>query len=75
MNNNKNRDRFVTLAEKRVTKAMKDLRLIGNLANRNNYSYTQEDAQKILSTLERELKLLKKRFESVSSSSEVLFKL
>ena len=30
----KNRDKFVELAEKRVTRALKDIRLIGNLSNK-----------------------------------------
>ena len=35
----KSRGKFVELAEKRVNKSIKDLRLIGNLANKTNYDY------------------------------------
>ncbi len=52
------RGRFVALAEKRVPRAIHELRLIGNLANRHNYTYSQEDAERIVSALEQELKLL-----------------
>ena len=38
--------KFRELAEKRVTRLINNLRLIGNLANRNNYSYTEDEAQK-----------------------------
>ena len=75
MEENSNRDKFVTLAEKRVTRAIKDLRLIGNLSNRSNYSYTDEDARKILRALARELKSLKQRFDARGETEEIIFKL
>jgi len=68
-------DRFVVLAEKRVTRAIKDLRLIGNLSNRSNYTYTNQDVKKIISVLEEEMKILRKRFETKGRPSEVDFKL
>lgn len=69
------RERFVMLAEKRVPRAIKELRLIGNLANKHNYSYTEQDAQKIMSALESELKLLRTRFLADDSRSKAVFKL
>lgn len=69
------RERFVKLAEKRVIRAIKDLRLIGNLANKGNYSYSEQDAQKILATLDGELKLLKTRFFSGEGRETPVFKL
>ena len=69
------RDKFVELAEKRVARVIKDLRLLGNLANKTNYSYDQEDVRQIISTLGRELRNLKKRFLAVSESTEVIFQL
>jgi len=71
----KNREKFVELAEKRVTKAMKDLRLIGNLSNKSNYSYTDEDVKKIVTALDAELKNMRKRFESIGIEDKVAFKL
>ena len=71
----KNREKFVTLAEKRVTRAIKDLRLIGNLSNRSNYSYKEEDVTKIINTLNKEIKMLKKRFANEKRPSEIIFKL
>lgn len=56
--------KFVELAEKRVNRAIDDLRLVGNLSNRHNYSFTDEEAQKIIAALEAEVKLLKKRFSA-----------
>lgn len=69
------RDKFVSLAEKRVTKTIKDIRLIGNLSNKNNYSYEEKDVRKIISTLEDEVKTLKARFAADDVKSEVTFKL
>jgi len=69
------RGKFVELAEKRVRKAIKDIRLIGNLSNKSNYTYTDEDVRKILRALDRELKTLRQRFESHGVSDEVEFKL
>ena len=51
-----NRDRFVRLAESRVNKAIKSIRLIGNLSNKNNYSYTDKDAKQIIRALDKELR-------------------
>ena len=71
----KNREKFVSLAEKRVTKAIKDLRLIGNLSNRTNYSYTKEDVKKIITSLNKEIRSLKQRFDSDKESQDTVFKL
>jgi len=71
----RNRDKFIELAEKRVTRAIKDLRLVGNLANKTNYSYTDEDAKKILNAFDNELKNIRRKFESTSSDEEFVFKL
>lgn len=71
----KSRTKFIELAEKRVTKAIKDLRLIGNLANKSNYSYTQEDAKKIIKALRDEVEALKGRFEATGDDSSPFFKL
>ena len=69
------REKFVELAEKRVTRAIKDLRLIGNLSNKNNYAYTESDVQKIISHLDQEVKLLKAKFASDDGKDSPVFKL
>jgi len=70
-----NANRFHQLAEKRVIKAIKAIRLVGNLSNRTNYSYTDEEARKIVSALQEEISTVKKRFSEPGSSGEVTFKL
>jgi len=69
------RQKFVELAEKRVSKALKDLKLIGNLSNKSNYSYTDQDVAKIYRALKTALDEMKGRFESSGSSDEERFKL
>ena len=69
------RNKFVELAEKRVSKAIKDIRLIGNLSNKSNYSYGAEDVKKIIRALDLEVKKLKQRFENHGSQEEIVFKL
>ena len=69
------RERFVALAEKRVPRAIHELRLIGNLANTHNYMYTQDEAQRIVAALEQEIKLLKGRFAAGVLKAQPKFKL
>lgn len=57
------RDKFVRLATKRVSKALKAMQLIGNLANRSNYDYTEADVHKIFRALHDELNSSKKKFD------------
>jgi len=75
MEESKNREKFITLAEKRVTKAIKDLRLIGNLSNKSNYSYDEKDVKKIIGALDSEIKKIKQKFTFGSHSEDVEFKL
>lgn len=69
------RESFVRLAEGRVSRALKDIRLIGNLSNRSAYSYSDEDVKKIFRTLQRELELARSRFGGGDSSGSGDFKL
>lgn len=70
------RERFIELGEARVRKAAQVLRLIGNLSNTSNYEYSQEDAHKILSALDSEMKLLRAKFQAaLSRRSKDEFKL
>ena len=57
------RAKFVEIASRRVNRVIKEIRLISNLSNRSAYEYTEEDARKIFRALQRELDLMKARFE------------
>ena len=66
--------KFEIIAERRVTEAIKKLRLIGNLANKRNYSYTEKHIKQIISALESEMKDLRNKFQNASSSGQIEFK-
>ncbi len=63
MARDEDRQKFVKLASARVSKALKDIQLIGNLSNRSNYDYTEEDITKIFKALNEEISACRKRFE------------
>lgn len=69
------RKKFVMLAEKRVTRALKDLRLIGNLSNRSNYRYTDDDARRICKALRDAVDEVRARFERKGEDKAVGFRL
>jgi hypothetical protein len=69
------RQKFIELAEKRVSRLIKDVRLVGNLSNRSNYVYRDDDVRKIFAAIETELRAARKRFDGTGSSDEVVFKL
>ncbi len=59
----KDREKFVELANKRVSKALKSIQLIGNLSNRSNYDYRDDDIAKIIRALQDEVAACRKRFD------------
>lgn len=64
------RAKFIELGEKRMANAIKSLRLIGNLADKNNYHYTEEDASDISRALKQELSDTLSKFKNTRSKSE-----
>lgn len=75
MSRSNDRNKFVELAEKRVRRALKDIKLVGNLSNRSNYVYTEKDVKKIHRALQSALNEMKARFERKGDDAEVEFKL
>lgn len=67
--------KFIELANKRVNRTIKDMQLIGNLANRQNYEFTEEQAKKIVKALQQELDALKQNFLTSGETSRNDFKL
>lgn len=73
-----NRDKsakFVELANKRVNRAIKDLKLIANLSNRQNYQYSEDQAKKIVKVLQNEIDMVKQSFLSNEVAGQTVFKL
>ena len=74
MNTNK-KEKFKKLAEKRVTDTLEKLQLIGNLSNKVNYEYTDDQVKQIIDTLKFEIEVLEEKFkEGVSAKIEFKFK-
>jgi len=70
------RKKFVELARKRVSRALKDIQLIGNLSNRSNYDYTEEDVAKIIKALSDEVSACRKKFEvGIKKQAKIVFEL
>lgn len=70
------REKFVRLATKRVSRALKSIQLIGNLSNKSNYDYSEEDVQKIFKALQEEMNACRKKFELAQKrQSNVQFRL
>lgn len=66
-------ERFERLAQKRVTEALRRLRLVGNLSNRANYEYSDDHVKQLTEALEVELKQLKNRFRQEGGSAGQTF--
>lgn len=69
------REKFIELAEARVTRALRDLRLIGNLSNRSAYAYTEDDVRKMFKALQKELEAARAKFGGDIEGREKGFRL
>lgn len=67
------RGKFVELANKRVARCIKDLKLVGNLSNRAAYDFTDEDAKKIVRALQKEVDSVRARFSDSGGTSNLDF--
>lgn len=57
------REKFIRLAENRMNNALKQIELLGNLANRSTYEYSQEDVEKIIRSLKTSISDLEHTFK------------
>jgi len=57
------RENFIRLAETRTRKLLKDLELLGNLSNRSNYTYSEEDVKVIFRAVSKKLSETELRFK------------
>lgn len=67
-------DRFVRLAEARVNSVIEKIHLIGNLSNRRNYDYSEEEVMELFKAIEIEIQQTKKMFEAELSKDRSKFK-
>lgn len=54
--------RFKRIATYRTNAIIDKLRLLGNLSNKVNYSYTDEEMKKIFTTIDSQLRIIKTKF-------------
>ncbi|OFN96737.1 hypothetical protein HMPREF2619_00360 [Streptococcus sp. HMSC074B11] len=56
-------ERFLRLAESRTNTVIQKIHLIGDLANRSNYDYNEDEVSEIFKAIELEIQRTKKMFE------------
>jgi len=55
-------DKFRRLAQPRVEKVLNDLRVLGNLASKSRYEYTQEEVDRMFESIDARLQEVKTKF-------------
>ena len=63
-------ERFKRVASRRVQEILNKMRLIKNCANKGNYSYTDEQVNKIIFTIDQEWKKVKSEFNNSKNKKE-----
>lgn len=59
---------FRRLATKRTNAVLERVRVLGHCANPQLYEYSEEDVKRIFRAIEKELKVVKTRFQNSSKS-------
>ena len=73
--NGRKRKRFTDLAPIRVNNVLRHLRLVGNMTNKNNYSYDSSEFKKILNDISEELSLIKSKLNAQENKKKKTWKL
>ena len=73
--NGKKRKRFTDLAPIRVNNVLRHLRLVGNMTNKNNYDYQDDEFKKILKDIDDELSLIKSKLKAQDNKRNKKWKL
>lgn len=66
---------FIRLAENRTNKILDMLNLLGNLSNKSNYTYTDEQVKLIFETIEKEVASTKEKFLKKEVTKKKKFRL
>lgn len=62
-------DRFRRLASSRGDRLIREIALLGNLSNRKNYEFTNDDVDALFAPIENELRECRARFDPDSTST------
>ena len=57
-------ERFKRIATLRTNAVLDRLRILGNLSNRQMYSYSEQDIKKIFSAIDKQIKEVRAKFNS-----------
>ena len=63
-NNETPEERFKRIATVRTNAVLDRIRILGNLSNRQMYSYSEEDINKIFSAINKQLREVRLKFNS-----------
>ena len=55
-------ERFKRIATRRTNNILNQIRLLGNLSNKSTYEYSDEEVNKIFSSIESQLKIATTKF-------------
>jgi hypothetical protein len=69
------REKFETLVERRMTNALQQIKLVGNLSNNSAYEWTDRDVKKIVKALDDAITELKQRFKNPKGTRRTEFKI
>lgn len=67
--NEKKHERFLKVAGHRMDLLICDFRKLGNCASKNTYEYTEEEVALIFEELDRQIRLLREKFEGKKNFS------
>jgi 3-phenylpropionate/cinnamic acid dioxygenase small subunit len=63
-NNETPEERFKRLATSRTSAVLDKLRILGNLSNRQLYSYSEEDIERIFNAINRQVREVRAKFST-----------
>ena len=67
-------EKFKTLSEHRVNQILDKIRILGNLANKSNYHYSQEEVTKMFRIIEKDLRETRDKFSPKDNKNQRKFK-
>ena len=70
LKNEKKRERFVRIVERRVNLVLDNLDSIGKCSNRRNYEYSNSDVNKIFNEIELKVKEIKSMFKETQKNKK-----
>lgn len=71
--NNVKKDRFKTVASRRVQKVLDDIESLSKCANKSTYEYSDEDVKKMMNAINNQISLLRASFSANSKSGKQSF--